>query len=494
MKKITLCTLMCAIACQAFSQTESLFIRSWVTKSDRTDLLAEQSTNLYFSDQKLRRGYPIVVDDQQEFQSMDGFGFSLTGGSAELLSKMSGKARSKIIRELFSRDEGIGISYIRLTIGASDLNSFVFSYDDMAIGETDSLLSNFTLAQDLIDVIPVMKEVLAINPTIRIMASPWSAPAWMKTNENVRGGALDERWYEIYAKYLIRYIEDMKTQGIDVGAITLQNEPLNSRNTPSMQWWYLEQAKFIKDHLGPQLRQKGLDTEIMLFDHNTDRIDYPLALMSDPEVDQYVIGSAFHNYGGDMSAMTLLHLARPDRNLYFTEQMVTEREPDGSLNIAGSVRRLLIGSTRNWSKNVILWNLAADPNNDPHTDNGGCPFCQGAITIDGDKVTRNLAYYTIAHASKFVPEGSVRVMSTFPGDTSVRLTEDEENPKTKRAAVITDVQLLPNVAFKTPDQKLVLVVANDTFSTRNFSIQYKGKYVSIELVPGAVSTYVWQMF
>ncbi len=187
----------------------------------------------------------------------------------------------------------------------------------------------------------------------------------------------------------------------------------------------------------------------------------------------------------------MVHLARPDKNLYFTEQMVTERPGSPTINITAPVKRLIIGATRNWSRNVILWNLAADPLNDPHTDNGGCSMCQGAVTIDGDKVGRNIAYYTVAHASKFVSQGSVRIASTNTGDNSINLTEDEEQPGIFRATVIEDTQVLPNVAFKTSDGRIVLIVANDSWSVSSFNIRYRGQFASIELRPGAVGTYVW---
>jgi glucosylceramidase len=469
-----------------------VFIESWVTNADRSSLFRKQNDSLFFSSTGRGGGAAIIIDDDQQFQEIDGFGFALTGGSAELLMKMSSSARAKVLQEIFAvNDKNIGVSYIRLSIGSSDLNSFVFSYDDLKENETDFDLKKFSLSQDLKDVIPVLKEILVINPEIKMLGSPWSAPVWMKTNNNIRGGALKKECYEVYAMYFVKYIKSMKEQGIILDAITVQNEPLNSKNTPSMQWFWTEQADFIKNNLGPAFVKPGLTTKIILFDHNCDRIDYPLALLNDPDVSKYADGSGFHHYGGDIASMTDLHIARPDKNLYFTEQMVTERPDDKNINIAAQVKRLIVGTTRNWSKNVILWNLAADPNNDPHTDNGGCSMCQGAITINGDIVTRNLAYYTISHASKFVRPGSVRIASTYPGDKSVNLTEDEEHPGTKRATVIENSQALPNVAFRTPDGKIVLIVVNDSYSAGSFRIQYKGQNASVRLGPGAVGTYIW---
>ena len=469
-----------------------VYIESWITNADRSALFQKQTDSIFFSTANLGGGTPIVIEDSQQYQEIDGFGFALTGGSAELLMKMSTSSRAKVLKEVFAvNDNNIGVSYIRLSIGASDLNSFVFSYDDIKENETDFELKKFSLSQDLNDVIPVMKEILAISPSIKILGSPWSAPVWMKTNNNVRGGALKKECYEVYSRYFVKYIESMKNQGINIDAITIQNEPLNSKNTPSMQWLWSEQADFIKNNLGPALTKAGLKTKIILFDHNCDRIDYPLSMLNDPEVAKYADGSGFHHYGGEIASMTDLHIARPDKNLYFTEQMVVERPGDKNINIAAQVKRLIVGTTRNWSKNVILWNLAADPLNDPHTDNGGCSMCQGALTIDGENVSRNLAYYTIAHASKFVRPGSVRISSTNNGDKTVSLTEDEERPGVKRATVIENSQVYANVAFRTADGKIVLIVVNDTYSGGTFRIQYNGKYASLRLSPGAVGTYVW---
>ncbi len=466
-------------------------VDAWVTTADRSSLFQKQIEPITFRSGGVR-GPAIVIDRGLQMQTIDGFGYALTGGSAELLSKMSREARARILKQVFAEGENdLGVSYLRISIGASDLNSFVYSYDDLAQGETDAELKKFDLGQDRKDVIPVLKEILALSPGMKILGSPWSAPAWMKTNHNVRGGALRQECYGAYAAYLVRYVQEMKKEGIAIDAITIQNEPLNSKNTPSMQWTADQQAAFLRDHLYPAFRKAALKTKVILFDHNADRPDYPLALMSDPVISQFADGSGFHHYGGDLSALSKVHLARPDKNIYFTEQMITERPGSPSINIAATVKRMIIDTTRNWSRNVILWNLAADPKNGPHTDNGGCPMCQGALTIDGDGISLNLAYYTIAHASKFVRPGSVRIGSTARGDETVGLTEDEERPGLKRMAVIENTQVLPNVAFRTPDGRVVLIVVNDTQSVGAFAVQDGGMTANVRLAPGSVGTYVW---
>ena len=438
----------------------------WLTNPDKSALFERQKTGLALSARA--NGNPTIdVDDKQKFQTIDGFGFALTGGSAQHLVRMEAGRRAVILKELFATGEGnIAVSYLRLTIGASDLNQRVFTYDDMPDGQTDPQMSHFDLGPDRADVIPVMKEILKLSPRIKILASPWSAPPWMKTNNQSKGGALKPEYYDAYARYFVKYVRAMKAEGIAIDAITIQNEPLNPKNTPSMVMQAPEQAEFIRKYLGPAFRAAGIKTRIVLYDHNCDVPEYATAILADPDVARYVDGSGLHLYGGKIEAMSQVHDAYPRKNLYFTEQMVTGSvETRPSINIAAPMRRLIIGATRNWSRNVLLWNLAADSKNNPHTDNGGCGMCQGAITIDGNVVSRNLAYYVVAHASKFVRPGSVRIAST-------------------------SFDSLPNVAFRTPEGKRVLLVVNAGQSPQTFNIRH-GKAMAATLNAGAVATYVW---
>src|SRR5512133_654928 len=312
----------CASLIHVFSQPD---IESWITRADRSVLFSKSPDKVTFSDKGRGWGFPIVIDESGTMQQIDGFGFALTGGSAELMMKMSQEARKNLISDLFSADSDyIGVSYLRITIGASDLNSFVYSYDDLKEGETDFDLKKFNIAQDRKDVIPVLKEILKVVPGLKIVASPWSPPVWMKTNGRGKAGSLKPECFDIYARYFVRYIQEMGKEGIRIDALTVQNEPLNANNTPSMRMSAAEQAEFIKKHLGPALEKAGLKTKIILFDHNLDRPDFPLTVLNDPEAARYVDGSGFHHYGGDLSAMTIMHQAHPEKKLYFTEQMVVE--------------------------------------------------------------------------------------------------------------------------------------------------------------------------
>ena len=453
------------IACATLTISASAQkIDSWVTTADTSSLFSSQPASQF---KQSKNSNPVInINEAEKYQTIDGFGFALTGGSAQLLMAMSPVSRAQLLKELFDTNgRHIGISYLRVSIGASDLNSSVFSYDDLPAGQTDRQLAKFDLGPDKKDVIPVLKEILKINPRIGIMGSPWSAPVWMKTNGDTRGGSLKPEDQQVYAEYLIKYIKQMQAQGIHINAITIQNEPLNPQNNPSMFMPAEEQRDFIKNHLGPAFKAAKLDTKIIVYDHNADRPDYPLTILNDPAAAQYVAGSAFHLYGGTIDTLTGVHDAHPDKGLYFTEQWMGA--PGNFRDFREHIKDLTIGATRNWCRMVLEWNLAGDPQNYPHTDRGGCDRCLGAITLAQDHVSRNPSYYVAAHSAKFIRPGSVRIGSNA-------------------------LPALPNVAFSTPDGKKVLIVINTAATTQDFNIKYHGQLASASLKAGAVATYVWK--
>ena len=437
-------------------------ISSWITKGDRSALLQKQA-DIHFG--RASNTYQnIDVDSTQTFQTIDGFGYALTGGSAYLINRLSATTKNSLLQELFGEGENaIAVSYLRISIGASDLNASVFSYDDMPAGKTDLNLDSFSLSQDTLDLIPVLKQILAINPNIKILGSPWSPPLWMKDNGNSIGGSLQTQYYDAYARYFVKYIQQMKANGITVNAITPQNEPLYGGNNPSMVMTAQQQGDFIKNNLGPAFQGAGISTKIILYDHNCDKPDYPITILNDAAARPFVDGSAFHLYGGDISALSTVHNAFPDKNLYFTEQWTGAKESFDD-NLKWHVKNVIIGTIRNWGKVVLEWNLANDANFNPHTP-GGCSECKGAITLDGG-VNRNPSYYIVAHASKFVSPGSVRIGSNIAGN-------------------------FYNAAFKTPGGKKVLIVENDGTSEASFNIRFNGQWATSSLAGGAVGTYVW---
>lgn len=436
----------------------------WLTKGDESVKLQKQSSIIPFS--STSNSYQTIdIDANQKFQSVDGFGYTLTGGSVEVMNRLSETKKNELLQELFGNGENsIGVSYIRLSIGASDLNSEVFSYNDLPAGETDVTLSKFSMTKDQ-PVIEMMKKILAINPNIKIIATPWSPPTWMKDNNKSIGGSLLPQYYRVYAQYFVKYIQAMQQNGISITAITPQNEPLHPGNNPSMSMSPLQQADFIKNHLGPAFRTAGISTKIVIYDHNADRPDYPIAILSDPDTAQYIDGTAFHLYGGDIGTLSNIHNTFPNKNLYFTEQYTAANGNFGG-DLKWHLKNVIIGSMRNWSKNALEWNLANDASFLPHTP-GGCDTCKGAITINSSEVyTRNVAYYIIAHASKFVPQNSVRIQSTQSGN-------------------------LNNVAFQRPDGKITLIVENDGSTSEIFNIKINGKWATASLEAGSVGTYVF---
>jgi O-glycosyl hydrolase len=438
----------------------------WLTTGNQSALLQKQTSVLAFGSKA--NIYPnIEINETQKYQTIDGFGFTLTGGSAQVINQLTAQKKKDLLQELFgSGDTSIGLSYLRISIGASDLSASTFTYDDMPTGQTDVSLANFSLAPDMTDLIPLLKEILAINPTIKIMGSPWSAPLWMKDNNNFMGGSLQPKYYEVYAQYFVKFIQKMKGEGIVIDAVTPQNEPLHGGNNPSMVMTALQQADFIKNNLGPAFKAANIATKIISYDHNCDNPQYPITILKDAAAYPFVTGSAFHLYGGDISALSTVHDAFPDKDVYFTEQYTSSTGAfDGDLK--WQTKNVIIGSMRNWSKNALQWNLANDGSFGPHTQ-GGCTTCKGAITINSsESLNRNVGYYAAAHASKFVPAGSVRIGSAVVGN-------------------------LHNVAFKTPDGKKVLLVVNDGNTAELFNVKYNGKWITTSLEGGAVGTYIWQ--
>ncbi len=437
----------------------------WLTTNDQRVLLQKQSAVLSFGT-AINSLVNIEVDSTQRYQTIDGFGYTLTGGSAYVINKMTATAKANLLQELFGNGiNSIAVNYLRISIGASDLNATTFTYDDVAAGQTDINLTSFSLNPDMTDLIPLLKEILLINPRIKILATPWSAPVWMKDNNSFTGGSLQANYYNVYAQYFVKYIQQMKTAGITIDAVTPQNEPLNPNNNPSLVMTALQQANFIKNSLGPAFASANIPTKIIIYDHNCDQAAYPLTVLNDAQATPFINGSAFHLYAGDISALSTVHYAFPDKQVYFTEQYTPSNGSFGG-DLKWHVKNVLIGSMRNWSRNALEWNLANDPSFGPHT-NGGCTTCKGAVTIDGaTNVTHNVAFYIIAHASKFIPEGSVRILSNINGN-------------------------LQTVAFQTPDNKKVLIVENDGNDVIAFNIKFNGKWTTTQLDGGAVGTYIW---
>jgi glucosylceramidase len=441
----------------------------WVTTGDQQKLLSREP-DVAFSKADTTGIPTIAVADSPSYQEIVGFGAAITDASALLINGLPPDRRDSLLRDLFDRDNGIGLSFTRLTIGASDFSPTHYTFDDMPPGQRDSSLLRFSIEPDRAHRLPVLRRALAINPELRIMASPWSAPAWMKTSDKLIGGTLRPDAYGPFAEYLARYVDAYAAEGVPIFALTVQNEPhYEPGDYPGMRLEPPARARLIGAYLGPRLARAGSRTQIFDWDHNWDQPQSPLQVLADSVARRYVAGVAWHCYGGDVSAQGTVHDAYPAVDAYFTECSGGDWAPKFAENLLWGTQHLIIGATRNWARGVLFWNLALDENHGPHL--GGCGNCRGVVTIDSKSgaVTRNDEYYVLAHASRFVRQGARRIESS------------------------SGLAGVESVAFRNPapDGSIVLVVANTTSDERQFGVAWRGKALAYTLPAGAVATLRW---
>lgn len=438
----------------------------WLTSGDQTHKLSPLTAAPWLptTPTEPNSNLTITIDATQQFQSMEGLGFALTQGSAVALLQLPKIERQALLEELFSTEHGLGISMLRITVGASDLSTSLYSYNGVA---NDIAMQHFNLdGPDSDNTFVILAEILAINPTIKLLASPWSAPPWMKTNNSWVGGRLKPDYYAAYARYLARYFDEMKKLGFNFWGLTPQNEPLHAGNEPSMAMSADEQLDFINNHLGPALEQSSHAIKILAYDHNCDHPEYPIAVANGSH---YVAGSAFHLYGGDISALTHVKIAT-QKDVYFTEQW-TGANGNFDSDFGWHMEHVVIGATRNWARTVLEWNIASTP---PSLARG-CLDCQGAISIDeaNQTITRHVSYYIIGQLSRFLPEGSTRIASS-DNDSGIF-----------------------NVAFATPKGERVLLIYNSAGSQQNISVhseQIADAYLPVTIAPRSALTLKWQSF
>jgi glucosylceramidase len=434
-----------------------------LTTPDKTNLLTPQAQ---IKAQKAPIGnFTITIDENLKFQSFIGAGAAITDASAHLIqNKLDENARNQLMRELFSPNE-MGFSFTRLTIGASDFSLNHYSLDDMPKGQKDNNLANFNLGAMPKEILPSIKSAIALNPDLKIMATPWSAPAWMKTNDNLIGGTLAPQSYGVFANYLLKYSDEMQKQGVKIDFLSVQNEPhFSPANYPGMKLSDDVRAEFLKNHLGPKLNENS--PKIFEWDHNWDEFDAPLNVLKDQDANKYLNAVAWHCYGGNVSAQSKVKQAFPDKDVYFTECSGGEWAKDWNDSFGWQVENLIIGTSRNWAKGILLWNIALDENFGPHA--GGCGDCRGVVTINSQngQVTRNLEYYALGHISKFVKVGATRISSS----------EMQNN--------------VHNVAFQNPDGSKVLIIANRDKVLQSFSIANGVNYYNLQLPSGSAASII----
>ena len=440
----------------------------WLTRGDQASLL-EQRPALTLEPGSGTHAVTINIDPDTRYQTIDGFGASVTDSSAWLIQyELNAGQRDALMQSLFSPDSGIGISFVRVPMGASDFAVTPYTYDDMPSGQTDTDLSEFSIAHDETYIIPTLLEAQSLAGELKIVGSPWSPPAWMKNTDSLWGGSLQAGYYDEYAQYFVLFLQDYAAAGVPVYAVTPQNEPLNDTTAmPAATMQTYQQSAFIGDHLGPALAAAGLDTKILAFDHNWEDYSYPTVVLNDAEAGSYAAGAAFHGYAGDASQQSLFHTYHPEAEIHFTEISGGEWATDFADNLMWGACDIVIDATRNWSRSVTYWNIALDQNHGPRI--GGCTNCRGAVTINTytGNVTYEVEYYIIGHASKFVRPGAERIASDSIDGT------------------------LETVAFRNPDGSLVLIAANPQSSSQWFDGVIDGEYFAYRLTRQSVATFVW---
>ena len=439
----------------------------------------------------------ITVDDSRQFQEIDGFGASLTDSAAWLFAKKLTPAQTDAaFKTLFSRKDGIAVSFLRQPIGSSDLAVTFYSYDDLCqqtetacttpAGLSDPNLTHFSLAHDQEYILPLLQKALALNPAIKVMLTPWSPPGWMKNSGSMLGarpgspqGAgsdasqpshLRPEFYTAFANYLVKSVQGYQSAGIPIYALSVQNEPLYAPPTYSgMQMRAEEQAGFFGDDLGPAMAAAGLKTKVMAYDHNWDQPEYPETVMKEPNAAALVAGTAWHHYGGDPKVMTQIHDEFPNKDEWVTESSGGTWQKG---NVLAQEAAELIAVMRNWSKSYVLWALATDQNHGPHV--GGCGTCRGLVTIDlsipgNPSVKPEPDYFVLGHASKFLLPGAVRIDSDEPAGTQLK-----------------------DVAFRNPDGTIVLYTVNAGAASQALRIGFHAKSVATILPAGSVATFIWK--
>lgn len=442
-------------------------VQIWLTTADQTKKLARLKPR--FPSGPATGGEAITIDTSRHFQTMQGFGAAITDASAEVLSGLADKKRKALMLELFGRkDGGLGLSFTRLTVGASDFSTHDYSYDDTPRNAPDPDLRYFSIEPAKKYVLPRAREALAINPDLMVMISPWSAPAWMKTTKSLITGQIDPRFYGVFAHYLARTVQAFGREGVPVSMLTIQNEPnFEPDSYPGERVDPPSQAEIIGRYVGPLFKSLGVRTKILEWDHNWDHPEMVLAVLRDPVARSYISGVAWHCYNGDVKAQSAVHDAYPRKDAWLTECSGGEWSPKYAQVLGWMTDKLIIGAANNWSRGTLLWNLALDPNHGPHT--GGCADCTGVVTIDPatGAITRNVEYYVLGHASRFVLPGALRV------------------------SAVTHSSQVDAAAFLNPNGSRVAILYRKSASGA-VTIAIDGERYSIEMPAGSVATVRWQ--
>lgn len=411
----------------------------------------------------------IEIDPGRQFQSMVGFGAAITDSSAHLIrASLSEDERKALMTDLFGPTPGANFAFTRIVIGASDFSSDHYSYDEPPDGGDDPELAHFSIDRARSELLPTLTEARSINNDLKIMASPWSAPAWMKTTGSLVAGTLRDDAALPFARYLVRTIEAFRAEGVPIGYLSIQNEPdFEPADYPGMRLSADQRAHLIGQYVGPELERAGLGVKLLEWDHNWNSPQQPLTVLADKDAAQYISGVAWHCYGGDVAAQSMVRAQYPDKDVFFTECSGGRWSAPWPDAFIWTMRNIIIGAAENWSRGAIMWNLALDENDGPHL--GGCGNCRGVVTIDSKtgEVTRNPEYYALAHASRFVRSGALRIASTCAHEA------------------------LDCVAFLNNDGSRVLIALNASKEKLTVRASEGGREFAFELPAEAAATLVW---
>jgi glucosylceramidase len=429
-----------------------------------------------------RAGAEVIhVNDRHTYQAFLGAGAAMTDTSAWLIHALPSAQRTRVLQSLFGA-RGLNLNFVRVPIGASDFTAggVPYTYDDAPRGLPDPGLQHFSIAHDEGYILPTMREALALDPGMFTLASPWTAPAWMKENDRLdnvgHSGVLKPAMYGAFARYIVKFIEAYQREGIHISAVTPQNEPGNPTGYPGMDLDEAGEAALVRFHLAPALHQARLGTEIFGYDKGWAARGFAFALrLAHSRAAADLTGISTHCYFGAPTAVSRLHDVSPK---------LIEIESECSPGITPySTAELEISSLRNWASAVALWNLALDPRGGPvQQPNRGCPSCTGVVTINEatGAVTRTLDYYQLGQLAKFVQPGAVRVAT----DHFVAYGYSGDNGNIATPG-------LDDVAFHNPDGTDALLAYNSAPTPVSFAIESRGAYAPYALAPHATATFVW---
>jgi glucosylceramidase len=442
----------------------------WVTAKATGDRLASKEPAAFEPmPQPDEHFSTVIVDPKKTFQEIEGFGGALTDAAAETFAKLPKERQRELLDAYFDPAKGIGYSLARTHINSCDFSSASYAYAEP--GDVD--LRTFSVAPDRRFRLPFIKAALATaKGPVKIYASPWSPPAWMKTNNDMlHGGQLKPELRDAWARYYVRFVEEYEKEGVPMWGLTVQNEPMATQTWESCLFTGEEERDFVRDHLGPALEKAGLQRlKLMVWDHNRGILyQRAKAVYDDPAAARYVWGTAFHWYVGDhFDNVRVVHDAWPEKALLFTEGTPVNYSPEvvkdwkwGEVYATSILR-----DVQNWAAGWTDWNVLLDERGGPnHVGN----FC--FAPVHGDTKTGELtftsAYYYIGHVSKFVRPGARRVATT---------TNDDD--------------LLAS-AFVHPDGRLVAVVMNKTDADKDFALWVDGRAAKAKSPAHSILTLAW---